>query len=338
MFRLYVAIIVFCMASGVGANYEFETIQHPDVEVLALTASNDFEDYAGYAQRVAGGKTLGFTLIDGKFQLHDATFENAAYFYALGNDGRAAGHFEGADGVNRGLILRDGNFYVYRFPGAVETFILGISDATGAFTGNFIDESGVRRGFSGDEVIEFPGAKETFADFVNAHGILVGSYIDANGIFRGYGRFPNGVFATLVLTDVESDVEYFYIHGINDAAGFVVVRLKFRNNVPRTFVGSLVALLNTVEAAESLEATTINGTPVTLLKLDWATFLTVLPEMVVPGSVRTEGWNINQDVSVVGHYETADGAIHGFIARPLVATSVASEHKLATVWGAIKTR
>ena len=36
----------------------------------------------------------------------------------------------------------------------------------GALTGSFIDASGVRRGFSGDGIIEYPGAKETYADFV----------------------------------------------------------------------------------------------------------------------------------------------------------------------------
>ena len=36
----------------------------------------------------------------------------------------------------------------------------------------------------------------------------------------------------------------------------------------------------------------------------------------LPGSVSTEGWNINQDGSVVGHYDSPDGRRHGFIARP----------------------
>ena len=35
------------------------------------------------------------------------------------------------------------------FQVAIQTEIYGLSDATGALTGNFIDASGVRRGFSG---------------------------------------------------------------------------------------------------------------------------------------------------------------------------------------------
>ena len=37
------------------------------------------------------------------------------------------------------------------------------------------------------------------------------------------------------------------------------------------------------------------------------TFVDGLRELKVPGSVSTEGYNINQDGSVVGFYETPDG-------------------------------
>ena len=39
-------------------------------------------------------------------------------------------------------------------------------------------------------------------------------------------------------------------------------------------------------------------------------------ELWFPGSVSTEGWNINEDGSIVGHYDSIDGRRHGFIARP----------------------
>ena len=37
----------------------------------------------------------------------------------------------------------------------------------------------------------------------------------------------------------------------------------------------------------------------------------------LPGSVSTEGWNINQDGSIVGNYDSPDGRRHSFIARPV---------------------
>ena len=144
-----------------------------------------------------------------------------------------------------------------------------------------IDASGVRRGFSGDTIVEYPGATATYADFVNAGGVVVGSYIDAEGLYHVYALSAEGRFVTADYLEV-SNLEYFFVHGINDAR-VVVSRAKAVGDVPRTYVGS---------------------------------FRHGLHELQFPGSVRTDGWNINQDGSVVGHYDSADGRRHGFVARP----------------------
>ena len=124
-------------------NYTFETIDVPGVDYLELTASSDFEDYAGNTRSADGQKTVGFTLIDGVFKTHDFPGSKNTYFYALGNNGQAAGHYEDDMGMYHGVILENGELRRYDFQGAVETFIYGISDATGALTGNFKDDSGV---------------------------------------------------------------------------------------------------------------------------------------------------------------------------------------------------
>ena len=54
-----------------NANYTFETIDVPGVDFLALTASSDFEDYAGYTKSADGEKEIAFTLIDGVFTTYD---------------------------------------------------------------------------------------------------------------------------------------------------------------------------------------------------------------------------------------------------------------------------
>ena len=270
---------------GISADYTFETIEVPGVDFLSVTASSDFADYAGYTRSEDGEKDVAFTLIDGVFMTYDFPGALNTYFFALGNDGRAAGYYEDSEGRHQGVILQDGELQAYNFPNAVETEIYGISDATGALTGNFTDASGVRRGFSGDIIVEFPGAAETYADFVNAEGGLVGSYIDADGIYHSYVRTPVGEFVSLNLS-WEARLEYFFVHGINDAR-VVVARAKLVDDVPRTYVG-----------------------PAT----------NVLLELKVPGSVSTEGYNINQDGSIVGYYDTEDGRRHGFIARPIVDT------------------
>ena len=269
---------------GISANYTFETIDVPGVDFLAVTASSDFEDYAGNTPSADGEKMVGFTLIDGVFATHDFPGSKNTYFYALGNNGLAAGHYEDSDGLFHGVILENGELRQYDFPNSVQTEIYGYSDSTGVLTGNFTDASGVRRGFSGETIIEFPGASETYADFVSTIDNVVGSYVDAEGTYHAYLRGPGGSFATLDLP-LEGALDYFFLHGINDAL-IAVGRAKTVGDVPRTYAGNPVAL----------------------------------QELKVPGSVSTEGWNVNQDNSIVGHYDAEDGRRHGFIARPKEGT------------------
>ena len=263
-------------------HYVFETIDVPGVELLTLTASSDFEDYAGATRSADGKKTVAFTLIDGVFQTYDFPGSKNTYFYALGNDGRAAGHYEDSEGLHHGVVLINGQLRQFDFPGSVQTEIYGISDATGALTGNFIDAAGVRRGFSGQRIVQVPGASATYADFVNASGRLVGSYVDAEGVYHPYALKHDGKFISI---DLQQKVvnEFFFLHGINDI-GVLVGRVKAAGDVTRTYVGS---------------------------------FQHGLHELRFPGSVVTEGWNINQDNSVVGNYVSQDGRRHGFIAKPV---------------------
>ncbi len=293
VFTLFVCLNSFFLGNSAaqvnnesdGSDYTFETIDVPGVELLAVTASSEFEDYAGYTLSADGEKEVAFTLIDGNFERHDFPGSQKTHFYALGNDGTAAGYYEDSNDQRHGVILENGELRQYDFPGAVETEIYGISDATGALTGNYIDASGVRRGFTGDEIIEFPGAAETFSDFVSG-GRLVGSYIDANGIYHAYVRDSDGGYRSVDLPQAAS-LEYIFFHGIN-SAGIYVARSKRMGDVPRTHVG------------------TFRGRK----------------ELQFPGSVSTEGWNINEDGSVVGYYDLADGHRHGFVARPAVETAV----------------
>ncbi len=263
-----------------GFNYTYESIDVPGVDFLAVTASSDFEDYAGYTKSADGEKEVAFTLIDGVFKTYDFPGSHNTYFYALGNNGNAAGYYEDSEGHHRGIVLENGELRQYDFPGSVETEIYGISDATGALTGNFIDASGVRRGFTADIIVEYPGAAETFADFINASGGMVGSYVDDDGTYTPYLRAADGRFVSFTLP-TEETYEFFYVHGQTDTK-ISVARGKVVGEVPRTYVGS---------------------------------FLGGLHELKFPGSVSTEGYNINQDASVVGHYDSPDGRRHGFIAR-----------------------
>ena len=69
-----------------ATTYTFETIDVPGVDFLAVTASDDFGNYAGYTRGADGEKIVGFTLIGEVFTIHDFPGSQITFFYALGNN------------------------------------------------------------------------------------------------------------------------------------------------------------------------------------------------------------------------------------------------------------
>ena len=263
------------------ADYTFETIEVPGVDFLEVTASNDFGDYAGNTRSPDGEKTIGFTLIDGVFTTYDFPGSVSTFFYAFDNAGKAAGHYKDIDGLYHGVIMEDGELTQYDFPGAAETHIYGLSDETGALSGNIVDETGVTRGFSGDMPIAFPGAVTTYADFVNAAGAVVGSYVDADGRPHGFIRNPDGSFTTIDVPEVPN-LQFLFVNTITDF-GVVAFRAKAVNDILRSYI----------------------------LLPDG-----ILYEVQLPGSVNTVVRNVNQDGSIIGYYDLTDRRRYGFVGRP----------------------
>ena len=263
------------------ADYIFETIEVPGVDFLEVAASNDFGDYAGNTRSPDGEKIVGFTLIDGVFTTYDFPGSLNTFFYGLDNTGKAVGHYKDIDGLYHGVILQDGKLTKYDFPGATETHIYGISDETGALSGNIVDGAGVSHAFSGELTITFPGAVNTYGDFVNAAGAVVGSYTDADGMFHGFIRDSDGSFTTIDLPTMPN-LKYLFVNTITDF-GVIGFRAKAANDILRSYI-----LLS-------------DGT---------------LYEVQRPGSVITVVRNVNQDGSIVGYYDLADGRRLGFLGRP----------------------
>ena len=268
------------------ADYVFETIEVPGIDFLEIAASNDFGDYAGNTRSPDGEKIVGFTLIDDVFKTYDFTGSLNTYFYGLDNTGKAVGHYKGVDGLYHGVILEDGELHQYDFPGAAETNIYGISDETGALSGNVVDAEGVSHAFSGDLKITFPGAVQTYGDFVNAAGAVVGSYIDADGMFHGFIRNPDGSFNTIDLPKTPN-LSYLFVNTITDL-GVIGFRAKAVNDILRSYI-----LLP-------------DGT---------------LYEVRFPDSISTVVRNVNQDGSIIGYYDSTDGRRLGFVGRPATPLS-----------------
>ena len=263
------------------ADYVFETIEVPGVDFLEVAASNDFGDYAGNTRGPDGKKKVGFTLIDGVFQTYDFPGSLNTFFYALDNTGKAAGHYKDVDGLYHGVIMEDGKLTQYDFPGAAETHIYGLSDETGALSGNIVDAAGVTHAFSGELTITFPGAVNTYGDFVNAAGAVVGSYVDTDGIPHGFIRHPDGSFITIDLPTMPN-LQFLFVNTITDL-GVVGFRAKAADDILRSYI-----LMP-------------DGT---------------LYEVRIPGSVSTVVRNVNQDRSIIGYYDSTDGRRLGFVGRP----------------------
>ena len=263
------------------ADYVFETIEVPGVDFLEVAASNDFGDYAGNTLGPDGKKKVGFTLIDGVFQTYDFPGSLNTFFYALDNTGKAAGHYKDMDGLYHGVIMEDGKLTQYDFPGAAETHIYGLSDETGALSGNIVDAAGITHAFSGELTITFPSAVNTYGDFVNAAGAVVGSYVDTDGIPHGFIRHPDGSFTTIDLPTMPN-LQFLFVNTITDV-GVIGFRAKAVDDILRSYI-----LLP-------------DGT---------------LYEVRIPGSVSTVVRNVNQDRSIIGYYDSTDGRRLGFVGRP----------------------
>ena len=268
------------------ADYIFETIEVPGIDFLEIAASNDFGDYAGNTRSPDGERIIGFTLIDDVFKTYDFPGSVNTFFYGLDNTGKAVGHYKDVDGLYHGVILEDEELNQYDFPGAAETNIYGISDETGALSGNAVDAEGVSHAFSGDLKITFPGAVQTYGDFVNAAGAVVGSYIDADGMFHGFIRNPDGSFNTIDLPKTPNLV-YLFVNTITDL-GVIGFRAKAVNDILRSYI-----LLPDGD----------------------------LYEVRYPDSINTVVRNVNQDGSIIGYYDSTDGRRLGFVGRPATPLS-----------------
>ena len=67
-----------------------------------------------------------------------------------------------------------------------------------------VDAEGISHGFVDNTQIDVPGAVNTYADHVNAAGVVVGSYVDAEDMFHGFLHHPDGTFTTIDVPEIFS--------------------------------------------------------------------------------------------------------------------------------------
>jgi uncharacterized membrane protein len=111
--------------------------------------------------------------------------------YQINTAGDIAGFYSGPRGVTHGFLLHDGTYTTFNDPLATGgTFPFGINNA-GDTVGAFI-EHGQRFGFllrhGVYTTLHVPGSIDTYANGINAAGVIVGGYTDAAGHVHGYLR------------------------------------------------------------------------------------------------------------------------------------------------------
>jgi hypothetical protein len=165
-------------------------------------------------------------------------------------------------------------------------------------------------------IIDVPGAQDTLAIGINAHGIVVGRYGDSSHP-HGFIRAADGSFT---LFDPSSST-YTAPVGIN-AQGFVVGSYLDNADVSHGFIRDPDGNITTISSGINLTASAINaggdvcgsfssslGSLHGFLRTADGTFTQFDP----PGSIYTEADSINDSGAIVGFFEDGQYGEHGFL-------------------------
>lgn len=207
----------------------------------------------------------------------------------INNRGDITGQMIGDDGFFHGFLLSGGVLTTLDFPGASDTFALGINDS-GLVVGywDLIDADGnvlANHGFTWKDgafaQFDFPGAGVTAIFGINARGDLVGVW----------------------LSDVNSSIEH----------GFVCPKTAPCFSVDAPVPGTVLTQANDINANGQIVGVYIRDDGV------WHAFLMVgatFNSFDFPGATGTGAYGINSAGQVVGKYFADDGSTHGFLAEP----------------------
>jgi len=193
----------------------------------------------------------------------------------LNNPGSVVGRYLDPERVSHGFVLLHGRYQTIDAPGAVDTRARGIDDR-GRITGNFTREDGVEHGFILDHdrftQIDFPNSASTDVWDINTLGVAVGDWSDADRV-HGY-VLKQGVFTSF------------------DFPGQPIATSARQLNLFGAIVG-VVAFDDEVDHG--------------FLKLG-----DHYRQLDFPGSAGTDAFGINLWGLIVGGWNDADGASHGF--------------------------
>jgi probable HAF family extracellular repeat protein len=283
------AFILLAIATSAYAQFTFTSIDFPGGTLTTAHGINNHGDIVGsyriepprHALLIKAGKfiPLAPTTILG------TNFSDA---FKINDRGDIVGYFNGDDGFFHGFLLSKGVLTTLDFPGASETFAIGINESGTVVgfwdlldaDGNEIAEHGFTWKNGAFTEVNFPGAADTFLASINARGDLVGGWDPGlfSNVAHGLACSKKQCFSFDVPFPGSTLTQAFDI----SAPGKIVGGYNDPDNVSHAFL-----------------AVGANFT-----RLDF------------PDSTDTGAFGINSAGQIVGVYDTADGSRHGFLAQP----------------------
>jgi len=230
------------------------------------------------------------------------------------------GHFY-TRALDEGFAERNGEFLPISFPGATDTWPIGINSlqqVVGWYTDSHDCRSGCGFVLSGSEYqpITYPGSVATWATSINRSGQIVGGYDDSRGDVHSF-LLSGATFTSIDYPGATTT----YVTGINDAGiivgwwsdslesnAFVLRDGNFEN-----IRGPRDSSVNGLNNAGDL----VGYSPTT----SFVYHAHVLTKIGYPGAKRTVAFGINDNGVIVGVYNGGDCPVDnghcGFTAAPM---------------------
>jgi len=203
--------------------------------------------------------------------------------------GDVVGQFIGDDGFAHGFLLSGGLVITLDFPGASDTYALGINESGTVVgywdlldaNGNLLADHGFKWKDGVFSEVDFPGSTDTAVFGINARGDLVGVW--------------------------DSGLTSPVSHGFVCPKG----QQCFSFDVP--VAGAVLTQADDINAHGEIAGVylDVNGVAHAFL-IAGANFTS----FDFPGATDTLAFGINSAGQIVGRYDIADGSVHGFLAQP----------------------
>jgi uncharacterized membrane protein len=195
---LLLAFILLAFVASSYAQFTFTSIECPGGGATNARGINNHGEIVGSHRGLAtlfkAGKCIPLapTTVLGT---------NPSDAFKINDRGDVVGYFYGDDGFKHGFLLRKGVLTTLDFPGASQTWAMGINESgtvSGLFDlfdsdGNFLAEHGFIWKDGSFSQVDFPGSAGTAVSGINARGDFVGGWANDVGPLHGY-VFSKGQF------------------------------------------------------------------------------------------------------------------------------------------------